>query len=82
MIEAKDKSLKGAKVVISGSGNVALYALQKVTQLGATVVAMSDSNAAMYDPNGIDFATLRQLKEVERKRIKGVCGSSQYGRIP
>ena len=70
MIEAKGKSLKGAKVVISGSGNVALYALQKVTQLGATVVAMSDSNGYVYDPNGIDFATLRQLKEVERKRIK------------
>ena len=70
MVEAKGKSLKGARVVISGSGNVALYALQKVTQLGATVLAMSDSNGYVYDPNGIDFATLRQLKEVERKRIK------------
>ncbi|MBE5781671.1 MAG: NADP-specific glutamate dehydrogenase, partial [Clostridiales bacterium] len=70
MIGAKGKSFEGAKVVISGSGNVATYALQKVNQLGGTVMAMSDSNGYVYDPDGIDFATIKQIKEVERKRIK------------
>ena len=70
MIGAKGKSFQGAKVVISGSGNVALYAAEKAMELGATVVAMSDSNGYVYDANGIDFETMRQLKEVERGRIK------------
>jgi len=69
MIGAKGKSIKGAKVVVSGSGNVALYALEKIVQLGGTVVAMSDSNGYVYDENGIDFDALRQIKEVERLRI-------------
>ena len=63
-------SYEGKTVVISGSGNVALYALQKATSLGAKVVAMSDSNGYIYTPNGINFSLMRQLKEVERKRIK------------
>ena len=63
-------SFKNKRVIISGSGNVALYALQKATELGATVIAMSDSNGYIYNPKGIDFLTLRELKEVERKRIK------------
>ena len=70
MLGAQGKSIKGAKIVISGSGNVALYALQKVTELGGTVVAMSDSNGYIYDPNGVDFKILQQIKEVERGRIK------------
>lgn len=70
MIQAKGKSFKGSTVVISGSGNVSIYALQKVQQLGGKVVAMSDSNGYVVDPNGIDFALMKQLKEVERKRIK------------
>lgn len=70
MIGAKGKSFQGAKVVISGSGNVALYAAQKAMELGATVLAMSDSNGYVYDANGIDFETMRQIKEVERGRIK------------
>jgi glutamate dehydrogenase (NADP+) len=69
MIKAKGKSFKGATVVVSGSGNVAIYATQKVHQLGGKVVAVSDSNGYVYDPNGIDVATVQQLKEVERKRI-------------
>ncbi|HEY8464874.1 MAG TPA: NADP-specific glutamate dehydrogenase [Bacillota bacterium] len=70
MIKAKGKSFKGATVIISGSGNVALYALQKVNQLGGKVVAMSDSNGYIYDPEGINFDIIKQIKEVERKRIK------------
>ena len=63
-------SFKGKTVVISGSGNVAIYANQKATSFGAKVVAMSDSNGYIYDKNGIDLACIKQLKEVERKRIK------------
>ncbi len=70
MLRANGKSFEGQTVVISGSGNVAIYALQKATQLGAKVVAMSDSNGYIYDPNGVDFAAVKQLKEVERKSIK------------
>ena len=70
MIEEAGKSFKGATVVVSGSGNVALYACEKAQSFGANVVAMSDSNGYVYDPNGIDFALMRQLKEVERKRVK------------
>lgn len=69
MIKAKGKSFKGATVVSSGSGNVSIYATQKVHQLGGKVVAMSDSNGYIYDPNGINLDTVKQLKEVERKRI-------------
>jgi glutamate dehydrogenase (NADP+) len=63
------KSLKGKKVTVSGSGNVAIYAHEKATQLGATVIAMSDSNGYIYDEKGIDLDTVKRLKEVERKRI-------------
>ena len=66
----KNTDLKGKKVIVSGSGNVALYCLQKVTELGGKVVAMSDSSNAIYDPEGIDFAQLKELKEVRRGRIK------------
>ena len=66
---AKD-SFKGKTVVVSGSGNVAIYANQKATELGAKVVAMSDSNGYIYDKNGIDLKFIKQIKEVERKRIK------------
>ena len=65
----KNSSFAGKKVVISGSGNVAIYAHQKATKLGATVIAMSDSNGYIYDENGIDFDTIKQIKEVERARI-------------
>jgi glutamate dehydrogenase (NADP+) len=65
----KGKSFKGATVVISGSGNVAIYATEKAQQLGAKVVALSDSNGYVYDPDGIKVDTVKQIKEVERKRI-------------
>lgn len=65
----RGKSFKGATVVISGSGNVAIYATEKAQQLGAKVVALSDSNGYIYDPDGIKLDTVKQIKEVERKRI-------------
>ena len=69
MIRAKGMSLAGKTVLVSGSGNVALYATQKAQQLGGKVVAMSDSDGYVYDPDGICFDTMKQLKEVERGRI-------------
>jgi len=68
-IKAQGKSFNGATVVISGSGNVAIYATEKAQQLGAKVVALSDSNGYIYDKDGINLATVQRLKEVERKRI-------------
>ena len=62
-------SFEGKTVVISGSGNVAIYANEKATQLGAKVVAMSDSNGYIYDENGINLDVVKKIKEVERKRI-------------
>ncbi|MBE5774754.1 MAG: NADP-specific glutamate dehydrogenase [Clostridiales bacterium] len=70
MLKANGKSFEGATVVISGSGNVAIYANEKATQLGAKVVAMSDSNGYVYDPEGIDLAAIKEIKEVKRARIK------------
>ncbi len=70
MLKANGKSFQGKTVVVSGSGNVAIYANEKATELGAKVVAMSDSNGYIYDPAGINLAVVKQLKEVERKRIK------------
>ncbi len=70
MLKDAGKSFEGATVVISGSGNVAIYACEKATQLGAKVVAMSDSNGYVYDPQGIDLSVVKELKEVQRKRIR------------
>lgn len=71
MLKDNGRSLEGTTVVISGSGNVAIYAAEKAQQLGAKVVAMSDSNGYIYDAEGIKLDTIKQLKEIERKRIKG-----------
>ncbi|OGC22690.1 glutamate dehydrogenase [candidate division WOR-1 bacterium RIFOXYB2_FULL_42_35] len=70
MLKDAGKDIKGATVVSSGSGNVSIYAAQKCQQLGAKVVAMSDSAGYLYDKDGIDLKVVQQLKEVERKRIK------------
>jgi glutamate dehydrogenase (NADP+) len=70
MRNIKGKSFNGATVVISGSGNVAIYATEKAQQLGAKVVALSDSNGYIYDADGIKLDTVKKIKEVERKRIK------------
>ena len=70
MLLANGSSFQDKTVVISGSGNVAIYATEKATELGGKVVALSDSNGYVYDKNGIDLAAVKQIKEVERKRIK------------
>jgi len=70
MLAEKGQSFEGKTVVVSGSGNVAIYAVQKATELGAKVVAMSDSNGYVYDKNGIDLDTVKEIKEVRRGRIK------------
>ena len=70
MLKANGKSFDGAKVVISGSGNVAIYANQKATELGGKVIAMSDSNGYIVDENGIDYKLMKEIKEVKRARIK------------
>ncbi len=70
MLKANGKSFQGTKVVISGSGNVAIYANQKATQLGGKVIAMSDSNGYIVDENGIDYKVMQEIKEVKRARIK------------
>jgi len=69
MLAAHGHSYEGKTVVISGSGNVAIYACEKAQSYGAKVVAMSDSGGYIYDKNGINLATIQQLEEVERKRI-------------
>ena len=66
----KNTDLSGKRIIISGSGNVALYCLKKVTELGGKVIAMNDSSNTIYVPDGIDFATLRALKEDQRGRIR------------
>jgi glutamate dehydrogenase (NADP+) len=82
MFKANGKSFKGKTVVISGSGNVAIYATEKATELGGKVVALSDSNGYIYDPDGIDLACVKQLKEVERKRIKEYIIHTRRQNIP
>ncbi len=70
MLRQQNDSFEGKTVVVSGSGNVAIYACQKAQQLGAKVVAMSDSNGYVYDKDGIKLDVIKQIKEVERARIK------------
>jgi glutamate dehydrogenase (NADP+) len=70
LLATRKNSLEGKRVVVSGSGNVAIYALEKVVELGGRVVAMSDSDGFVVDEAGIDVETIQQLKEVERRRIK------------
>lgn len=78
----KNESVKGKTVVISGAGNVAIYAAQKTAELGGKVVALCDSNGYIYDANGVDLDVVRQIKEVERGRIseyaKRVAGAEYH----
>lgn len=69
MLKDRGDSLKGKKCAVSGSGNVAIYCCEKLIQLGATPVTISDSNGTIYDPNGIKVDVLKQVKEVERARL-------------
>ena len=68
-LKCRGQSLEGKTVVVSGAGNVAIYAIEKAQQLGANVVTCSDSNGWIYDPNGIDLAALKEIKEVKRQRL-------------
>ncbi|MBQ3334708.1 MAG: NADP-specific glutamate dehydrogenase [Eubacteriaceae bacterium] len=70
MLKANDMTLQGKTVVVSGSGNVAIYATEKCQELGAKVVALSDSNGYVYDPEGIQLDIVKDIKEVRRGRIK------------
>ena len=70
MLRKHNITPEGKRVVVSGSGNVAIYAAQKITEMGGKVVAMSDSNGYVVDENGIDLKVVKQIKEVERGRIK------------
>ena len=81
MLATRGESFEGKCVVVSGSGNVAIYAAEKAMSLGAKVVAMCDSNGWIYDPEGVDLDAIKQIKEVERKRIseyKNYRPSSEY----
>jgi len=70
MLKSRGESFAGKRVVVSGSGNVAIYAAQKVKQLGGEVIAMSDSNGYFVDEQGVKLETIKLLKEVQRKRCK------------
>ncbi|MFP3325056.1 NADP-specific glutamate dehydrogenase, partial [Planococcus sp. SIMBA_160] len=69
MLKAHGLQFKGRSVVVYGSGNVSIYAMEKVVELGGKVVACSDSSGAIYDPQGISLETVKQLKEVDNQRI-------------
>ncbi len=81
MLQANGKSFEGQTVVISGSGNVAIYATEKATQYGAKVVALSDSNGYIHDPDGIELDLVKQIKEVERGRIKEYADRTSHKNV-
>ncbi|GEP23741.1 NADP-specific glutamate dehydrogenase [Lentilactobacillus diolivorans] len=70
LVKAQGDTLTGKKIKVSGAGNVATYAIQKATELGAKVITCSDSDGYVYDPSGINYKIVQQIKEVERGRIK------------
>lgn len=81
MLKSNGHSLEGKAVAVSGAGNVAIYAIEKAGQLGAKVVTCSDSNGWVYDPDGIDVAVLKEIKEVKRQRLteyKAYRPNSEY----
>ena len=81
MLKANGKSIAGSTIAISGAGNVAIYACQKAQQLGGKVVTMSDSTGWIYDPEGIDLAAIKEIKEVKRARLteyKNYRPNSEY----
>ena len=81
MLKAKKKSFDGMKAVVSGSGNVAIYTLEKIHQLGGKVIAMSDSGGYVIDEKGFNLETVKQLKEVERRRIKDYCDYHKHAKF-
>ena len=69
MLKVRNDSLEGKKIIVSGTGNVAIYAIEKAHELGATVIACSDSSGVLIHEKGLDLAAIKQIKEVERRRI-------------
>lgn len=80
MLRVRDLSLAGKTCIVSGSGNVAIYAIEKLQQLGGKVVACSDSNGFIHDKKGLDLALIKQLKEVERGRIEDYAAHHKRAR--
>lgn len=80
MLKVRNDSLDGKICLVSGAGNVAIYAIEKLHELGAKVVACSDSNGVIYDEKGIDLALVKQLKEVERRRIKDYASYHKHAK--
>ena len=81
MLKANGKSIAGSTIAISGAGNVAIYACEKAQQMGGKVVTMSDSTGWIYDPEGIDLAAIKEIKEVKRARLteyKNYRPNSEY----
>ena len=80
MLKVRGESLEGKTCLVSGSGNVAVYAIQKVQEMGGKVVACSDSNGIVYDERGIDLDTVRRIKEGERGRIAEYSDAHEHAR--
>ncbi|QDV58592.1 NADP-specific glutamate dehydrogenase [Rosistilla oblonga] len=80
MLAARSDSLQGKTCVVSGAGNVAIYAIEKVTELGGRVVACSDSTGVIYDQEGIDLPTLKKIKEVDRLPIEKYCETRKHAK--
>lgn len=80
MLKARHDAIEGKICVVSGSGNVAIYAIEKLQALGAKVVACSDSDGAIYDPRGVDLDTVKRLKEVERRRVRDYAEAHRESR--
>ena len=73
MLKDKGEDLVGKRVLVSGSGNVSIYAIEKAQELGALVIACSDSNGSIVDERGLDLALIKEIKEVKRARIQAYC---------
>jgi glutamate dehydrogenase (NADP+) len=80
MLKVRGDSLEGKTCVVSGSGNVAIYTMEKLAQLGAKVIACSDSNGVIIDEKGIDLEAVKRLKEVERRRISEYAKERKHAR--
>jgi glutamate dehydrogenase (NADP+) len=78
MLAVRGETLEGQTCVVSGSGNVAIYAIEKLAQLGAKVVACSDSDGVVHDPDGIDLELLKQVKEVDRARLTNYAENREH----
>ena len=80
MLKARKDSFDGKTCVVSGSGNVSIYTIEKINQLGGKVVACSDSAGYIYDEKGLDLELIQQLKEIERRRIKDYLGYHKHAK--